>query len=372
MRKRHIAHAIILSALLTGPSAAAETQPQVEFLAKNAAATALVDDRAEPYFSRLQETEMAAKTGSQIGGATLEEMRTECRRRYAAAAEEFSAPEQEMLRWYAGRLHGLLAETYPLFAALPWSFLKVADNLEGGMPHTRGPHIVLSAAVVQELETCRQKYGETQAPLLAGLTLAHEQLHVFQRAHRDRFEKLYTEKWGMLKASQVETGAWLLKRQALNPDGTDCVWLLSAARDGKRRLLLPLIAFDGTSGVKQMPQDLRCYAVETAETETAGVYRVREDARGKPEKTNLLEEPAFRDRFPATTNLYHPNEIAAGMFAALLKYDAITDKGKLPEEFTTKMENALGGFRAWCEENLGDKAERGAEAPAAEKEKSDG
>ena len=42
-------------------------------------------------------------------------------------------------------------DDYPAFAQTPWSFLKVYDRIEGGLPHTRGPHITYSERVCRRL-----------------------------------------------------------------------------------------------------------------------------------------------------------------------------------------------------------------------------
>ena len=43
----------------------------------------------------------------------------------------------------------LLAARAPLYARTPWSFIKLDDRAEGGMPHTRGAHIVMPRETVE-------------------------------------------------------------------------------------------------------------------------------------------------------------------------------------------------------------------------------
>src|SRR5208282_5837505 len=77
--------------LLLAPSLL-RAAPDVSFADMAAARAAIVDDPA--YFDRMQPMEMEAKTGQPLTAATLDEKRAECRRRYQAAAGEFTDEEK--------------------------------------------------------------------------------------------------------------------------------------------------------------------------------------------------------------------------------------------------------------------------------------
>src|SRR5690348_4730025 len=62
---------------------------KIEFLDGEAAKAAIVDDKGEPYFERLQTAEMCAKTGAKIAGANLDEQHAEARKRYQAEVLDF-------------------------------------------------------------------------------------------------------------------------------------------------------------------------------------------------------------------------------------------------------------------------------------------
>src|SRR5688500_10380690 len=90
---------VCLTQPVAGPPRAAADEakgeaPQVTFLDKAAAAKAVVDDSAEPYFDKLQPAEMSAKTGKPITGDTLDAQRAEARRRYAAGTLDFNEAER--------------------------------------------------------------------------------------------------------------------------------------------------------------------------------------------------------------------------------------------------------------------------------------
>jgi uncharacterized protein YijF (DUF1287 family) len=94
-----------------------------------------IDADAE-YFKSLQPLEMAAKTGLLLPAGDLPQQRSVCMDRYRSAVHEFSLEEQNALG-AATELIDAAVKDYPLYASTPWRFLKLANNIEGGMPHTR-------------------------------------------------------------------------------------------------------------------------------------------------------------------------------------------------------------------------------------------
>jgi hypothetical protein len=129
--------------------------------------------------------EMATKTGKLLEAKDLAAQRDECRQRYRDAIRDFTADEKAALTALAGRVHDAWKGEYPLFADTPWSFLKVALPIEGGLPHTRARSIVLPETVTPFLA----RLTPDTEPFLAEL-LVHEQAHVVQRLHPEVFEAL--------------------------------------------------------------------------------------------------------------------------------------------------------------------------------------
>ena len=96
-----------------------------------------------PYFNQLQPLEMACKTGLALPAGTLDQKRAASKERYRAAVREFTMEEQTALNAATKTIDEAIIKDYPLYVSTPWRFLKMAGNIEGGMPHTRGPFIVL-------------------------------------------------------------------------------------------------------------------------------------------------------------------------------------------------------------------------------------
>jgi hypothetical protein len=309
--------------------------PDVSFPAGDAARAAVVDDASDPYFGRLQPHEMEAKTGRPVEGKTLEAKREECRKRYMAAVREFTDAEKALLRKSVEKLHPHLEEHYPALAALPWSFLKLDDAVEGGMPHTRGVHVVLPARLLKALGGLGANADRILLPLLA-----HEQLHVFQRLHPRHGDGLYTELWGFRRAEDLKEIDWLEARSVVNPDATDLGWAFRAGD----RWIWPRVIFrrlpKAPGDILDMPGDFQMAAVELEEE--AGALRVKAGKDGTPEVGELLEVGAYTRVFAGSTYIYHPAEAAADLFAKIIAADLLG----------APVNPKLEPVRTWFRENL--------------------
>lgn len=329
--------------LLVAPLAAV-AEPAVHFLDGNAARAAIVDDAREPYFSRLQPLDMAAKTGAALTGS-LDAQRLETRRRYQAAVRAFTPDEQIALRAYVQALQPML-HPYPRFARQRWKFLKLANHIEGGLPHTRGEVIVLSEEVTASLTAMRRQLAAEAALMRAGLLLLHEQLHVVQRLQPQRFESLYTQVFRFVRSGPVTLSAELLAHQVVNPDGLNCCWLFPLDSE-RKKLLLPVLVYAERAERRTLPEDLRMLAVHVEPAE--GGYRVVHGADGRARTEDLLQVPDYVRAFPLTRNFYHPSEAAADLFAQLVLYDGLA-RDRLPPEQASALERDFlplrNGFRA--------------------------
>ena len=315
---RHCARSATVSALLlVATSAAADSTPAVVFLDGNAARAAIVNDARDPYFETLQPIEMAAKTGAPVPG-TLEQQRAETRRRYQAAVRPFRPEEQQALRATIAALQPLVRD-YPRFARQPWRFVKVADHIEGGLPHTRDDVIVLSEGASKQLFDLRQRLPADQALLRVGMVLVHEQTHVLQRIDAARFERLYTRTFGYQRVAPIALPADLAANQVANPDGLSCCWLYPRGD----QMVWPLLVFNEGTGVRLMPADFRMLAVTVTVPQNASGYRVASTGDGRSQTEELVRVAELTAAFPLTRNLYHPNEVAADLFAQLVLYDGV-------------------------------------------------
>ena len=302
-------------------------EASVQFLGGQNARDAIVDESMEPYFKRMQPMEMSAKTGSPMTGETLEQQRGECRRRYAAAVREFTEDEKDALRWLVTKIVPQLGGKYPVLARTPWIFIKVAPSLEGGLPHTRGGCIVLSDLTLGPLVQRRTIDPEWLTLTRSGELLLHEQTHVIQREHPDLFTDLYTRFWGFRHAARIQGCDWLTTHQLLDPDGVDTHWVFPLKSGGQIRWILPLTVLpDAGARLGQM----RKVAVDVEPAE-GDAFRVKVDPSGMPYMQDLASLSDYTHRFLPAHSVYHPNEIAADLFARMVLAEQVLPGSAPPE-----------------------------------------
>jgi len=302
------------------------------------------------YFDRMQPMEMEAKTGQPPSHASLAEQRAECRRRYEAAVREFTAEEQAAIRRLVALVDAAIRKSYPQFADLPWNFLKVANNIEAGFPHTRGKHIVFPDGVCRWMLGSQGRLSGRRLPLDQMELLLHEQMHVFQRAHGEFFDSLYKDQWGFVRAKSIATCPWIVEHQLLNPDAMDCAWVFPILYPDGTQYIWPFCAFNDGRGPKRMPSDFSMLAVQV--TRSGDDFRVEQSADGRPKYSQLLSVRAYCEVFPQSTNIYHPHEAAADLFAKLVVFDnylsARMNGGQRAEK-----ERSFGPLREWFRKHLG-------------------
>ncbi len=321
----------------------------VSFLDVDAAKAAIVDDSTDSYFDKLQQMEMSTKTGSPIEGATIEEQRANCRKRYQAGVREFTQAEKNMISQVVRSLYPILKEKYPLFANTPWSFIKVSNDVEGGIPFTRGRYIVLSEGTFKGFDMLHRIDPQQSTLSVAGL-LIREQMYVFQRIHQEMFDSLYVQIWGFIKAESVESNPWLERHQLTNPNGPDSCWIYPVRREGNITYIQPLRVLSEGEGPKEMGKDARMIAVDLINQNGHFKPKVSED--GRPILYNLLEVVEYCNAFPSTRNVYHPNEISASLFTNIIMLDSLTVRSNLPVVRNKEVDKALEPLREWFAENL--------------------
>lgn len=314
---RLITQGALISGLLLAVTVCADSTPSVVFLDGNAARAAIVNDARDPYFGKLQRIEIAAKVGEVLPGS-LSDQRLEARKRYQQAVRPFRPEEQEAIRAYIDALQPLL-RSYPRFARQPWRFVKLADHIEGGLPHTRDDFIVLSEGVSKQLFDMRRQQTPESALLRGGMLLLHEQVHVLQRLDPSRLEKLYTQTFGYRRAALIPLLDDLQVNQVANPDGMSCCWLFPRGEG----VVWPFLVFAERDGVRRMPGDFRMLAVNVYLSKDQPGYRVSRGADGRSEAQELLKVREYVESFPLTQNFYHPNETAADLFSQLVLFDGI-------------------------------------------------
>ncbi|MGA2256270.1 MAG: hypothetical protein ABSG53_16600 [Thermoguttaceae bacterium] len=334
--------------LLILPPAIVRAASDVSFADLAAGRAAIVADPV--YFDRMQPMEMEAKTGQPLKGATLADKRAECRHRYEAAVREFTAEEKAAIRGLAALVDPAIRNNYPQFADMPWSFLKVASHIEAGFPHTRGKHIVLSESVCRWMLGEQARLGGRRVPLDKMELLLHEEMHVFQRAHEELFDSLYIGQWGFLRAKSIVACPWIVAHQLLNPDAVDCPWVFPILHPDGTKYIWPLCSFGDGHGPKRMQSDFSMLALYV--TPSGDGFRVQQSADGRPKYSELLSVRAYREVFPQSTNIYHPHEAAADLFAKLVVFDSYLS-ARMNDAQRAEKEKSFGPLREWFRKNLG-------------------
>ena len=332
---------LVLLLLLPAPSYL-RAAPQVSFADLQTARAAIVDDPA--YFDRLQPMEMEAKSGRPLAAATLVQQRTEFRRRYQAGVRGFSDEEKTGIRNVVAIVDRAVRQNYPRYADTPWNFLKVTDNIEGGFPHTRGKYIIFCESVCRWLAAERGGPAGRRVPLDKMELLLHEQMHVFQRAHAEEFDSLYAGLWGLIRAKAIATCPWIVEHQLVNPDAIDCPWVFPIRRPDGIRYIWPLCSLPDGPGPKHMRTDFSQMAFYV--TPVGDGFRVEQSSDGRPKYAPLLSVRAYCDVFPLSTNIYHPHEAAADLFAKLVLFDAYNSARMSPAQRAVE-EKSFAPLRQW-------------------------
>jgi hypothetical protein len=290
-----------------------EPAATIHFLSQAEARAALTTGAERGYYARLQLPEMRAKTGLALQNVTLEAAREQVRETYGAHVEDFSPDEQGALREVVTGLQTLLRNRAPLYARTAWAFIKVDATLEGGLPHTRGDCIVLADAIVARIVQARAK-GASRAPLSLWNLLVHEQTHVLQRRHPELFVNLYTQSLGFRRVAFAPWPQWLIERNVVNPDAPDADWVFPIGGASARRWILPVVVLLKLDHPR-MPDDFDVAALDVREQ--AGAWTIAD--RSIPASLQELSAlPDFVRAFPIQDELFHPNEISAGLLAAII------------------------------------------------------
>ncbi len=346
----------ILTALAAACASPAAAAAPVVFLDRAAAARAIVDDHAQPYFHTLQPMEMAAKTGRPLTARTLAAQRRETGQRYRAGVREFSEQERTVITRMVRGIDAALKH-YPRLARVPWRFLKVADSIEGGLPHTRGPYIVLSQSVCEQLLGMDAALPKREAIAAAATILLHERIHVLQRSAPGLFDSLYRDVWGFVRVKSITRDPWLRRHHLANPDGSTagrfCCWLFPLRGDGNEPVhyIWPLVVFSDGPGVKRMPQDFRMLAIDVRRR--GDHARVISEPDGRPRARPLLDVAAYTRVFVISQNIYHPNEAAADLLTQLVLFDSLADTSGLSPRRRAAIDTFFQPLRHWARAHMG-------------------
>ena len=294
--------------------------PQIAFQSPEAGAAALANTAGDTYYANMQMLDIRARTKSTLTGKSLAEARIAVRDYDAAAVLAFTDEERAAIRGVIERMQTLLAVRAPLYARTPWSFIKLDDRAEGGMPHTRGAHIVMPRETVEAYAKMHRESsanGTLAATPRGRSLLLHEQTHVLERASPARFEPLFTDVFGFTRMTPAPLTPWLQAHTGVNPDGPDVVWAFALDKIGASGWIMPDVVFPDVA-VPRMPEDFQTIGIEVVKT--AEGWKIVEE-NGLPKRRDLDKIPGYDAHFPFPDEDFHPNEIAAVTLAHWILQD---------------------------------------------------
>jgi len=289
---------------------------RVDLLSVEKGRVAILDETFEPFFKNLQLKEIAAFTQTDIFDKSLAEARAFARGYFSNSVIAFNDNEERALIWLVNEVNTILIDNGLSFMAHhPWSFIKVNDSLCGGFARTRGTYIILSEKHLSHLTNkwSENMTEETKSDIIVrmGSLIVHEQLHSIQRTFPSKFEELYHNQWGFQKAIVLNDESLILN-QLSNPDAPVANWLVPNP-DSDTLFYWVRTLLRESEGIPEMGADFidKVFEVKLKD----GKYYLQTGSDGYPVWFSLNDFTMYKNRFPVTRGLDHPNEISAYMFS---------------------------------------------------------
>ena len=291
---------------------------RIDFLDKEQASIAILDESFEPYFSKLQRKEISTFV-QEKAPRNIDSARAFARMKFSSAVMEFSSREKHILSFVVKKTNRWLLENeINLMANQPWRFIKIQNWLCGGFAHTRGTYIILSQSYLDRLSADWSDNMSDKSELklvtsLGGL-LVHEQMHSLQRTFKSRFDKLYSENWNFIK-QQIKDDQEIIKDQVSNPDAPIAEWLIPDPEIKDKFYWIRTLITKNTE-IPEMGKDFVDIAFEiTKKNERYFLAKSNNSVNSKP----LSELDFYTNSFSVKRGLDHPNEISAYMFSDFFK-----------------------------------------------------
>ena len=287
---------------------------RINFLDKEQASIAILDESFEPYFSKLQRKEISTFV-QEKAPKDIDSARAFARMKFSSAVMEFSSREKDILSFVVKKTNSWLLENeINLMANQPWRFIKIQNWLCGGFAHTRGTYIILSQSYLDRLSADWSDNMSDKSELklvtsLGGL-LVHEQMHSLQRTFKSRFDKLYSENWNFIN-QQIKDDQDIIKDQVSNPDAPIAEWLIPDPKIQDKFYWIRTLITKNVE-VPKMGKDFVDVAFEVIKkNEKYFIAKSNNSIKSKP----LSELDFYTNSFPVKRGLDHPNEISAYMFS---------------------------------------------------------
>ena len=322
---------------------------RIDFLDKEQASIAILDESFEPYFSKLQRKEISTFV-QEKAPRNIDSARAFARMKFSSAVMEFSSREKQILSFVVKKTNRWLLENeINLMANQPWRFIKIQNWLCGGFAHTRGTYIILSQSYLDRLsadwsENMSDKSELKLVTSLGGL-LVHEQMHSLQRTFKSRFDKLYSENWNFIK-QQIKDDQEIIKDQVSNPDAPIAEWLIPDPEIKDKFYWIRTLITKNTE-IPEMGKDFVDIAFEiTKKNERYFLAKSNNSVNSKP----LSELDFYTNSFSVKRGLDHPNEISAYMFSDFFKKN-YSLKSQYVEKVTST-DNNYELFLNWIKQEM--------------------
>ncbi len=238
----------------------------------------------------------------------------ECRKFYLDRYIPFDRKERALVKQINKDIRTMLGKQFfrIFFEQGKIKFMKVTDDIENGMPHTRENYIVFSESYFKDLldkYTENSNFLRDKHQMNVVKLISHEQFHIFQRNNPSIMEDFYQNHWKLVKVNQ-DLPPTLKKVNRTNPDALpNNNW---AFHIHNNKYILPLCIYNSENSLDI--NDTSNIYVSLLQKKN-GVFEfpnLEEELKEKKLLRNLRE---YNDFFGYDgANNYHPQEISASLF----------------------------------------------------------
>lgn len=278
----------------------------IEFLEKKIACSVLKSSKK--YFEYLNKNDLEARNIIHYNASNIDRPTTNSiLNHYCSSVLEFTETERTKIKSVVNYIYRNTSSKF-LGYFKKWRFAKFSNSIENGYPHTHGNVIFVSQNLVDNLvKSYNTPLDITKISDLVD-TFIHEKVHVLQRNHPEKFEKLYSKYWHFKKVKEINNIENYLDHYRTNPDGLDLYYVF------KNNIWLGCVYKKGA----QKRMDMVYYYAVPVKKQSDDVYTL-DTSR---EIENITSNKEFTDFFSGIYgNYYHPNELAAECLAKYLTYE---------------------------------------------------
>ena len=255
-----------------------------------------------------------------------------CKKKYIDKVLSFSPEEEIVIIKIIENFNKLINNKFR-FIFKEINFIKVDNEIESSMPHTRGLNIIFAKSWVDNMiNNYKSNPNDTRIPKL----IAHEQFHIYQRYNPLVMADLYKNYWEMIEYKD-KLPEKILKINRTNPDALpNNNWLF---RIDEKTLALPLCVYSKNSNSLRDTQNIYIRLDNNLK-----FINLDKDLDNRKLLTSLN---SFRNYFGNEgANNYHANELASSLFEIVIEEEISGELEEQPEAlkklkaFLNKIENS--------------------------------